>query len=189
MQVSEALAQLAASQKPFLEVFTHGSLSVEIYKPVGEDHQQPHTRDEVYVVISGTGFFINGDTRTAFTPGEMLFVPAGVVHRFEDFSDDFATWVFFYGPEGGEAPTPGGTDTTVTGELLADAFNDTEEMDCGDLMIALRKAMLPLAPGQILHLRATDLGAPHDIPAWCNMTGHSLLRATAPDYYLRKKVK
>ena len=27
---------------------------------------------------------------------------AGEVHRFERFSDDFATWVFFYGPEGGE---------------------------------------------------------------------------------------
>jgi len=32
----------------------------------------------------------------------MLFVPAGVEHRFENFSDDFATWVIFYGPEGGE---------------------------------------------------------------------------------------
>ena len=31
-----------------------------------------------------------------------LFVPAGVVHRFEDFGDDFATWVFFYGPQDGE---------------------------------------------------------------------------------------
>jgi hypothetical protein len=31
-------------------------------------------------------------------------VPAGVVHRFEDFSDDLAVWVVFYGPEGGEIP-------------------------------------------------------------------------------------
>jgi hypothetical protein len=31
-------------------------------------------------------------------------VPAGHVHRFESFSDDFAVWVFFYGPSGGEAP-------------------------------------------------------------------------------------
>jgi hypothetical protein len=29
-------------------------------------------------------------------------VAAGVQHRFEEFSDDFATWVIFYGPEGGE---------------------------------------------------------------------------------------
>lgn len=35
-------------------------------------------------------------------PGDLLFVPAGVVHRFEEFTDDFATWVMFYGPEGGE---------------------------------------------------------------------------------------
>ncbi|EWG98212.1 DUF427 domain-containing protein [Halomonas sp. BC04] len=89
----------------FAEVFRHGSLQVEIYKPDGADYQTPHTRDEVYVVISGSGQFINGDTRQPFEAGEVLFVPAGVVHRFEDFTDDFATWVFFYGPEGGEAPT------------------------------------------------------------------------------------
>ncbi len=35
--------------------------------------------------------------------GDFLFVPAGVEHRFENFTSDFATWVFFYGPVGGEA--------------------------------------------------------------------------------------
>jgi hypothetical protein len=33
----------------------------------------------------------------------VFFTPAGWVHRFEDFSDDFATWVVFWGPKGGEA--------------------------------------------------------------------------------------
>jgi len=32
----------------------------------------------------------------------MLFVPAGVAHRFDEFTADFCTWVMFYGPEGGE---------------------------------------------------------------------------------------
>lgn len=36
-------------------------------------------------------------------PHDVRFVPAGVVHRFEEFTDDFAVWVVFYGPEGGEA--------------------------------------------------------------------------------------
>ena len=40
---------------------------------------------------------------TASRPGDLLFVPAGVVHRFEEFTDDLAVWVIFYGPEGGEA--------------------------------------------------------------------------------------
>ncbi|HEY6572923.1 MAG TPA: cupin domain-containing protein, partial [Candidatus Eisenbacteria bacterium] len=60
-------------------------------------------RDEVYVVISGSGKFLNGVARRPFGPGDFLFVPAGVEHRFEEFSDDLAVWVIFYGPEGGEA--------------------------------------------------------------------------------------
>lgn len=108
-----ALAALARDedQKPFVELFQHGSLSVEIYQPVGQDLQTPHTRDEVYVVVSGVGEFVNGGKRKPFEAGELLFVPAGVEHRFENFSDDFATWVIFYGPEGGEAasaPLPPG---------------------------------------------------------------------------------
>jgi mannose-6-phosphate isomerase-like protein (cupin superfamily) len=67
------------------------------------DRQQAHTRDEVYVVIAGSGVFASGDARRPFEPGEVLFVPAGVDHRFEQFTPDFATWVIFYGPDGGEA--------------------------------------------------------------------------------------
>jgi mannose-6-phosphate isomerase-like protein (cupin superfamily) len=88
--------------RAFVELFQHGSLSVELYRPKGQDLQKPHTRDEVYVVISGSGYFMNGGERRPFGPGELLFVPASAVHRFEEFSEDFATWVIFYGPEGGE---------------------------------------------------------------------------------------
>lgn len=98
-----ALAALARVPAPFVRVFGHGSLEVEIYRPPGSDAQRPHERDEVYVVIAGRGTFVNGDVRHPFEPGQVLFVPAGVVHRFEDYSADFATWVFFYGPRGGEA--------------------------------------------------------------------------------------
>ena len=59
-------------------------------------------RDEVYVVISGEGYFSCAGTRQRFVPGEVLFAAAGVPHRFEEFTPDFAAWVFFYGPEGGE---------------------------------------------------------------------------------------
>jgi len=99
----EALQKLAAKNAPFAELFNHGSLSVEIYQPKKIDLQQPHKRDEVYVIISGKGEFINGAKRMTFAPGDFLFVPAGVTHRFENFSEDFATWVIFYGPEGGES--------------------------------------------------------------------------------------
>ena len=84
-------------------VFAHGTLEVELYTPTGHDPQQPHRRDEVYVVARGSGFLSDGTTRRPLSPGAFAFVPAGQVHRFEDFSADFAVWVFFYGPVGGEA--------------------------------------------------------------------------------------
>jgi mannose-6-phosphate isomerase-like protein (cupin superfamily) len=88
-----------------VELFRHGSLSIELYAPRGQDPQSPHTRDEVYAVVRGNGQFRNGPDRHRFGPGDVLFVPAGVEHRFEEFTDDLVVWVFFYGPEGGETAT------------------------------------------------------------------------------------
>ncbi|MFO0811512.1 MAG: cupin domain-containing protein [Gemmataceae bacterium] len=84
-------------------IFAHGTLVVEMYTPVGHDPQQPHDRDEVYVVARGRGTFFDGADRRLVGPGDFLFVAAGQPHIFEHFSEDFAVWVFFYGPVGGEA--------------------------------------------------------------------------------------
>ncbi|MCC6282690.1 MAG: GNAT family N-acetyltransferase [Saprospiraceae bacterium] len=99
-----ALSALDQADKVFVELFRHGSLSVEIYRPEKEDLQKPHERDEIYVVLSGTGKFENQGIVSSFGPGDVLFVPAYAPHRFVEFTEDFATWVFFYGPKGGEAP-------------------------------------------------------------------------------------
>jgi len=90
-------------------MFEHGSLLVKLYAPRGTDPQKPHTRDEIYVVARGDGWFANGALRHRITPHDVLFVKAGDVHRFEEFSDDLLLWVFFYGPEGGEADPHAGT--------------------------------------------------------------------------------
>jgi mannose-6-phosphate isomerase-like protein (cupin superfamily) len=85
-------------------IYQHGSLLLKLFAPHDIDPQQPHTRDEIYLVARGRGWFVNGRTRQPFNAGDVLFVPAGVVHRFEKFSDDLTLWVVFYGPEGGEQP-------------------------------------------------------------------------------------
>ncbi|MEM7359373.1 MAG: cupin domain-containing protein [Pseudomonadota bacterium] len=102
LTINNALALLEDAPDAFVELLEHGSMSVELYKPAGTDPQQPHDQDELYVIASGNGYFLNGDDRHPFEAGEVLFVRAGVYHRFEDFSEDFATWVIFYGPKGGE---------------------------------------------------------------------------------------
>jgi mannose-6-phosphate isomerase-like protein (cupin superfamily) len=90
------------SEEQWVVPLEHGTLQVGLYAPRGRDDQTPHTRDEVYVVMRGAGFFLNGDKRHPFAPGDVIFVPAHREHRFEEMSDDFVAWVFFYGPEGGE---------------------------------------------------------------------------------------
>ena len=88
---------------PSTTVMQHGSMSVEYFAPKIKDIQIPHEQDELYVITSGKATFIRGDEMVPCTTGDVLFVPAGVKHRFENFSDNFGTWVIFYGPEGGEA--------------------------------------------------------------------------------------
>lgn len=100
--VAEAMGMPVPEGQRSAPVLAHGTLLVRYYAPCGHDPQTPHTRDEVYIVIRGSGRFVNGEQRHPFGAGDVLFVPAGAVHRFEDFTDDFATWVVFYGPEGGE---------------------------------------------------------------------------------------
>ena len=72
-------------------VFSHGSLVVELYSPVGHDGQQPHTRDEIYFVARGNGLFFDGERRYPVEAGAFLFVATGQEHRFEEFSPDFTS--------------------------------------------------------------------------------------------------
>jgi len=106
LKLDEALKRLPGPQgERSVALFEHGSLVVKLYAPRGSDPQTPHSRDEIYVVAQGRGDFICGGARQSCEPNDVLFVAANVEHRFEDFSEDFAVWVFFYGPEGGEADT------------------------------------------------------------------------------------
>src|SRR2546421_11222067 len=97
VSVAEALALLpGAGGERFAKALEYGSLVVEIYGPRGVDPQQPHTRDELYVVVAGRGEFVNGDERHRLAPGDLLFVPAGRVDRFEHFPAEPLVCVVFY---------------------------------------------------------------------------------------------
>jgi mannose-6-phosphate isomerase-like protein (cupin superfamily) len=87
----------------YAQAFAHGTMSVGFYAPLGADPQRPHQRDEIYIVHSGSGELVVAGERQPFAPGDVLFVAAGVEHRFERFSTDFSAWVVFWGPPGGEA--------------------------------------------------------------------------------------
>ncbi len=99
-------AALAAAPEPGRTsalLLTHGTMELRLYAPRGEDRQTPHAQDELYIIAAGRADFVRGAERVAAARGDVLFVGAGVAHRFEAMSEDFATWVVFWGPAGGEA--------------------------------------------------------------------------------------
>jgi hypothetical protein len=103
LRISEAEASrlMPTLPSPFSVLFERGDVSVELYAPRDSDTQSPHSRDELYIIASGSGTFRRADHVLEFNVGDLLFVPAHVEHRFESFSADFRTWVIFFGPEGG----------------------------------------------------------------------------------------
>jgi mannose-6-phosphate isomerase-like protein (cupin superfamily) len=104
MTIEKALQSVRDSVDGLYAVLLeNGSMELGYYKPIASDEQSPHDQDEIYIVQTGHGTFLCGDQGIPFEPGDALFVAAGVDHRFVNFSDDFAAWVVFYGPTGGES--------------------------------------------------------------------------------------
>jgi len=71
--------------------------------------------------------------------------------------------------------------------IEADEIWDAGDMGCGELVLELRARLTGLRPGQVFELIARDPGAPADIPAWCRMTGHTLVSQEHPVYRIRRK--
>ena len=93
----DAIQKLTNSGTEMLNLTNLGDISLDIYKPKGTDKQKPHDRDEIYVVISGSGILNANGKRVDCKQGDLFFIPAGMEHRFEGFSNDFSTWVIFSG--------------------------------------------------------------------------------------------
>ncbi len=90
---------------PFVTAMAHGTMSVEAFALNETDRQTPHDQDELYFVQHGSGTLTIDGVAHPCKAGDALFVRAGQDHRFTNCTKDFATWVVFWGPKGGEANT------------------------------------------------------------------------------------
>lgn len=59
------------------------------------DLQEPHSEDEVYVVLTGAASFTGGPETVLVGPGSIIFVPANEGHRFHDITEDLEVVVVF----------------------------------------------------------------------------------------------
>jgi quercetin dioxygenase-like cupin family protein len=95
--LSELQAQRAQAQRLYLEFLRVDSLSVGLYElPAGGvDPQQPHTEDEIYYVIAGRGSIRVAGEDQDVGPGSIIFVAAGVEHRFHSITEELSILVVF----------------------------------------------------------------------------------------------
>ena len=96
-ELSQLVAQREGSNRLYLEFLRVPSLSVGLYQlPAGGvDPQQPHTEDEVYYVAGGSGSIRVGTADRQVQTGSVIFVAAGVEHRFHTIIQDLTILVFF----------------------------------------------------------------------------------------------
>jgi mannose-6-phosphate isomerase-like protein (cupin superfamily) len=104
VSLEQAITQLQHQDgQPFSILLQHGNMRVEYYAPRGTDDQVPHAQDEIYIINSGTANFDRNGVKINCKANDVLFVPKGMPHNFFDISEDFGTWVIFYGEESQES--------------------------------------------------------------------------------------
>jgi len=103
MQAFDLAALLAAQDSQgqrYHEFIRSPDLSAGLYRIAagGTDPQQPHTEDEVYYVIRGRGSIRVDDDVSSVAPGSLVFVAAGVDHRFQEIEETLEILVFWAPP-------------------------------------------------------------------------------------------
>ena len=95
--VGEIDQQRSQSGKLYREFLRVPAMSAGLYVlPAGAtDPQRPHHEDEMYFVVRGRASFRVGDEDREISAGSVLFVAAGVEHRFHDIVEELAVLVFF----------------------------------------------------------------------------------------------
>lgn len=64
---------------------------------------------------------------------------------------------------------------------------DGQDHGCGQMLLELRIAFEPMEAGARVLVASRDAGSPMEIPAWCRLTGHTLVAAEPPYYLVRKR--
>ena len=107
-ELGTLLYEHTARESLYYEFMRHPALSMGVYvlPAGGTDPQQPHTEDEVYYVVAGRAqISVSGEDQTVET-GTIVYVPAGVGHRFHSIEEELTVLVFFAPAEYSLAPKP-----------------------------------------------------------------------------------
>ena len=103
-EILDLITEQQGRGERYMEFLRADMLSVGLYTlPVGDtDPQQPHTEDEIYYIVSGKAIIKVGDENRGIKQGSVIFVGAGVDHRFYDITEMLMVLVVFAPPRGSQ---------------------------------------------------------------------------------------
>jgi len=96
-ELAHLIDQQHRSKQDYLEFLRVPAFSAGLYTLAAGaiDTQQPHTEDEVYYVISGSGLIRVGSEDRPVEAGTLVYVKANIEHRFHTITEDLRILVIF----------------------------------------------------------------------------------------------
>jgi mannose-6-phosphate isomerase-like protein (cupin superfamily) len=96
-QLSDLMSRLEGEGGYFLDFLKIRGMEagIIVLHPDVEDTQEPHSADELYYVIEGSGFMELGKSRRPVKKGSIIFVPAKMHHRFYGNKEDLIILYMF----------------------------------------------------------------------------------------------
>jgi mannose-6-phosphate isomerase-like protein (cupin superfamily) len=96
-ELDELVSQLEKEGGYFLDFLKVRDLEagIIVLHPGGKDTQEPHSADELYYVIEGSGFIELEKNKRPVKKGSIIFVPAKMSHRFSGNKNDLVVLYMF----------------------------------------------------------------------------------------------
>lgn len=96
---TELVEELEQEDRSYREVLSKDSMGVELAHYPNPEPKNPHSEDELYYIISGSGMARVGEETYAIGEGDVVFVEQGVEHDFLDIEDEITALTVFASAE------------------------------------------------------------------------------------------
>ena len=99
MEMNEKIINMASDNSDFIDFFDllHLQSGLLRLKPGQMDGQEPHSLDEIYLVLQGDGFIEIGKKSYVLKKDLFIYIPAKVEHRFYGNTQEIFVIYFFSG--------------------------------------------------------------------------------------------
>jgi mannose-1-phosphate guanylyltransferase len=99
VSTEELITVLEEEDTQFAEVFSKESITLEIGTYPTSSPKNPHTENEVYYIISGSGMIRVGDNTYSVESGDVVFVEQGLEHDFFNIDEEITALTIFVGSD------------------------------------------------------------------------------------------